>query len=169
MALNKYYVAPFRWSKTVWIISIISTIVLIGTAIMCLITPELAEGFGRYVLTALLLPLPIVCFCLSPRYLCLYGPTLIIKRWVGSVTIPVGDIISVTEAERKTVMFSKRTMGNGGLFGYYGHYHNHLYGKFRMFATDLSNLYLVRTAKGNYVISCSSPELIAKLREMIQK
>ena len=110
MALNKYYIAPFRWSKTVWIISIISTIVLIGTAIMCLITPELAEGFGRYVLTALLLPLPIVCFCLSPRYLCLYGPTLIIKRWVGSVTIPVGDIISVTEAERKTVMFSKRTL-----------------------------------------------------------
>ena len=145
MAPNKYYVAPFRWSKTVWIISIITTLVLIGTAIMCLITPELAEGFGRYVLTALLLPLPVVCFCLSPRYLCLYGPTLIIKRWVGSVTIPVGDIISVTEAERKTVMLSTRTMGNGGLFGYYGHYYNRLYGKFRMFATDTSNLYLIRT------------------------
>ena len=169
MAPNKYYVAPFRWSKTVWVISIITTIVLIGTAIMCLITPELAEGFGRYVLTALLLPLPVVCFCLSPRYLCLYGPTLIIKRWVGSVTIPVGDIISVTEAERKTVMLSTRTMGNGGLFGYYGHYHNRQYGKFRMFATDTSNLYLIRTHKRNFVINCSNPELIAKLREMIQK
>ena len=151
-----------------WIISIISTIVLIGTAIMCLITPELAEGFGRYVLTALLLPLPVVCFCLSPRYLCLYGPTLIIKRWVGRVTIPTEEITSVVEADKWLVLRSTRTMGNGGYFGYYGHYYNTHYGKFRMLATETTNLYLIRTKRRNYVISCTNKELITELQNRIK-
>ena len=58
MAPNKYYVAPFRWSKTVWVISIITTIVLIGTAFIYLFIPDAEVGWGRYVLMALLLPLP---------------------------------------------------------------------------------------------------------------
>ena len=169
MTLNKYYIAPFRWSKTLWGISIITTLVLIGTAFIYLFIPDAEVGWGRYVLTALLLPLPLICFCLAPRYLCLYGNELIIKRWVGRVVIPTTDIVSIEEVDKKTIMFSKRTMGNGGLFGYYGHYYNRQYGKFRMFATDTSNLYLIRTHKRNFVINCSNPELIAKLREMIQK
>jgi hypothetical protein len=169
MAIGKYYVAPFRWSRMVWVMSIITTIILIGSSIVTLCIPELASSKGVYVVMLLIIPLPVICFALAPRSLYLIGNTLIIKRWVGRVTIPTEEITAVEEADKWVVLRSTRTMGNGGLFGYYGHYHNRQYGKFRMFATDTSNLYLIRTHKRNFVINCSNPELIAKLREMIQK
>ena len=169
MAINKLHVAPFRWSKTVWVVSILTTLVLIGLGFIYLIIPDAAMGWERYLLTALMLPLPIIFFSMAPRYLCLYGDELIVKRWVGRVTIYTKDIISIEEADRSVVMFSKRTMGNGGMFGYYGHFYSRKYGKYRMFAGELSNLYLIRTPKQSFVISCSNPELIAELQQKTQK
>ena len=169
MTVGKYHIAQFRWSKTVWAISIITTLVIIGTSFIYLFIPDAVVGWERYLLMCLLLPMPIICFLLSPRYLCLANGVLIVKRWMGKKVISVRDIISIEEADRRTVMCSTRTMGNGGLFGYYGHFHNRQYGKFRMFATETSNLYLLRTAKGNYVIGCQNKELIAALKEEIKR
>lgn len=169
MAVGKYYIAPFRWSKTVWIISIVTTIVIIGTSFIHLFIPDIVQGYERYIIMCLLLPLPVICFCLAPRYLCLINGMLIVKRWVGKKSIPVRDIVSIEEVDRWSVMRSTRTMGNGGLFGYYGHYHNRQFGKFRMFATETSHLYLLCTAKEKYVISCQNKELIAALQEQIKR
>ena len=168
MAVGKYYISPFRWSKGVWIISIITTLVLVGTGLIYLFSPDMALGWGRYLLIFLVVPLPAILFCTSPRYLCLYGNELIVKRWVGRVTINTKDIISIEEADRGVILRSKRTMGNGGMFGYYGYFHCRLYGKFRMFAGELSNLYLIRTPKYNYVLSCPNKELIEALKERIK-
>ena len=169
MAIGKYFVAQFRWSKTVWVISILTTLLLIGSGFIYLLIPEAVIGWERFLLMFLVLPLPAILFCTSPRYLYLYGNQLVVKRWVGSVTISTLDIISIEEADRWTVMRSTRSMGNGGMFGYYGYFHNRKYGKFRMFASEMSNLYFIRTIKSNYVISCSNRELIAELQERLQK
>lgn len=168
MAIGKYYVSPFRWSKSVWGISIVTTLVLIGVGFMYLLIPDAEMGWERYLLMMLMVPFPAIVFCTSPRYLCLYGNELIIKRWVGRVTIYTKDIISIEEADRSVILRSKRTMGNGGMFGYFGHFHSRLYGKYRMFAGELSNLYLIRTSKQAYVISCENKELIEALKEKIK-
>lgn len=168
MAIDKYYAARFRWSRMVWVMSIITTIILVGSSIVTLCIPELASSKGTYVVMLLILPLPIICFALAPRYLYLFGNTLIIKRWVGRVTIPTEEITSVEVADKWVVLRSTRTMGNGGYFGYYGHYYNVHYGKFRMFATETTNLYLIRTKRRNYVISCTNKELIAELQNRIK-
>ena len=168
MAVGKYYISPLRWSKAVWAISIIITLILIGTGFIYLIIPDAVMGWERYLLMFLMVPLPAILFCTSPRYICLYGNELIVKRWVGRVTIYTKDIISIEEADRGVILRSKSTMGNGGLFGYYGHFHNRQYGKFRMFAGELSNLYMIRTPKQNFVISCSNKELIETLKEQIK-
>lgn len=168
MAVGKYYISPLRWSKAVWAISIITTLILIGTGFIYLIIPDAVMGWERYLLMFLMVPLPAILFCTSPRYLCLYGNELIIKRWVGRVTIYTKDIISIEEADRGVILRSKRTMGNGGMFGYYGHFYCRLYGKYRMFAGELSNLYMIRTPKQNFVISCSNKELIEALKEQIK-
>lgn len=168
MVIGKYYVAPFRWSRMVWVMSIITTIILVGSSMVTLCIPELASSKGTYVVMLLILPLPIICFALAPRSLYLIGNTLIIKRWVGRVTIPSEEITSVEVADKWVVLRSTRTMGNGGYFGYYGHYYNVHYGKFRMFATDTTNLYLIRTKRRNYVISCTNKELIAELQNRIK-
>lgn len=169
MAIGKYFVSQFRWSKTVWVISILTTLLLIGLSFIYLLIPEAVIGWERYLLMFLVLPLPAILFCTSPRYLCLYSNELIVKRWVGRVTILTKDIISIEEADKWTVMRSTRSMGNGGIFGYYGYFHNRQYGKFRMFASEMSNLYFIRTIKSNYVISCSNRELIAELQERLRK
>jgi hypothetical protein len=168
MAIDKYYVSPFRWSKSVWGISIVTTLALIGIGFMYLFIPDAEMGWERYLLMMLMVPFPAIVFCTSPRYLCLYGNELIIKRWVGRVTIYTKDIISIEEADRSVILRSKRTMGNGGMFGYFGHFYSRLYGKYRMFAGELSNLYLIRTSKQAYVISCENKELINALKEKIK-
>ena len=153
----------------VWIMSIATTLILIGASIATLCIPEISDGWEPYAVLILIIPLPIVCFALSPRLLYLYGNTLVIKRWVGRVTISTNEITSVEEADKWVVLRSTRTMGNGGYFGYYGHYFNRQYGKFRMFATDMSNLYLIRTSRRNFVVSCTNKELIAQLQETIKQ
>ena len=168
MAASKYYVATFRWSKMVWVLSIITTIILIGASMTTLLIPDEDAKIGTLIIMICIVPLPIVCFALSPRRLYLIGNSLIIKRWVGQVTIPTQEITSVEEADKWLVLRSTRTMGNGGYFGYYGHYYNAHYGKFRMFATETTNLYLIRTTRKNYVISCTNKELIAELMNKIK-
>lgn len=165
MAANKHYISLFRWSKMVWVTSILTTILIVGASIATLYIPDMGNSWEAYLVAIIMLPLPIVCFALSPRRLYLYGDMLIIKRWVGSVTISTHDIISVSEADRWLVLRSKRTMGNGGYFGYYGHFYNRQYGKFRMFATDTAHLYLIRTSRQNFVIECTNKELIAELQD----
>ena len=82
--------------------------------------------------------------------------------------IPTQAITSVEEADKWLVLRSTRTMGNGGYFGYYGHYYNVHYGKFRMFASEMKDLYLIRTKSRNYVINCNNKELIAELQNKIK-
>lgn len=166
MAVGKFHVATFRWSKMVWIMSICTTLILIGASIVTLCIPD--TSWESYVAMMIIIPLPIICFLLSPHRLYLIGDTLIIKRWMGRVTISTNEITSVEEADKWVVLRSTRTMGNGGYFGYYGHYFNRQYGKFRMFATDMSNLYLIRTSQRNFVISCTNKELITELQNMIR-
>ena len=169
MASNNYYVATFRWSKMVWVISILTTLLLVGTVVATLCVPEVANNKEAFVVMILILPLPFVCFALSPRRLYLIGNTLVIKRWVGSVTILTDDITSVSIADKMNILRSKRVMGNGGYFGYTGHFYSHLYGKFRMFATETTNLYLIRTKRQNFVISCSNEKLIEELKNKIKE
>lgn len=168
MATNKYYVATFRWSKMVWTLSIITTLLLIGASVWMLLTPDSDSDISRMIVCLCIIPLPVVCFALSPHRLYLFDNALIIKRWVGRVTIPTKEITSVEEADRWLVLRSTRTMGNGGYFGYYGHYYNTHYGKFRMLATETTNLYLIRTKRRNYVISCTNKELITALINTIK-
>ena len=133
-----------------------------------LLIPDEETKVGTLIVMICIVPLPVICFALSPRRLYLIGDSLIIKRWVGKVTIPTQAITSVEEADKWLVLRSTRTMGNGGYFGYYGHYYNVHYGKFRMFASEMKDLYLIRTKSRNYVINCNNKELIAELQNKIK-
>ena len=169
MAAGKYYAATFRWSRMVWIISIITTLVLVGAGASVLCLPDVDSSWEPYLAMMLIVPLPIICFLCAPRRLYLIGNSLIVKRWLGRVTISTKDITSVSEADKWLVLRSTRLMGNGGYFGYYGLYNNRQYGKFKMFATETSNLYLIRTTRINFVISCTNKELITELQKMIKQ
>ena len=155
--------AEFRWSKMVWIISILTTLLLIGTMVATLCIPEVSNNVGKYAVIVSIAPLPIICFMLSPRRLYLIGNALIIKRWVGKITILTQDIVSISPADKSTILSSTRIMGNGGYFGFYGYYHNRQYGKFRMFASEITDLYLIETKRQKFVVSCTNRELIDEL------
>ncbi len=73
---------------------------------------------------------------------------LIIKRQSSDIHINMRNVLDcrvLTEADMKGTI---RTFGVGGLFGYFGHYHNPMIGDMTFYATNNDNLVLVHTAKG---------------------
>ena len=157
----------FRFSRRVWLLTALYVVIfgVLAAALYFLYEGGYLSAWFSSCIVALLLLMSLSI----PRKICLNRERLRIDCLMDITELPLNEIASVRKVERSEMKGIIPLLGGFGFFGYYGHYHNHLYGKFRMFATDLSNLYLIRTAKGNYVIGCSNPELITKLRDMIQK
>ena len=92
----------------------------------------------------------------------LYGPrgyeltptSLVVKRPIGNVDIPLSTVRGVRTIDR-FVGFSLKTFpgGNSGLFGMYGTFHNSELGHFRMYSQRASRLVIIETTDQPVVIS----------------
>ncbi len=88
---------------------------------------------------------------------------LIIKRQCADVHIRMRDILdcrALTDADMNGTI---RTFGVGGLFGYFGHYHNSMIGDMTFYATRQTGLVLVHVANGEaLILSPDQPEKFGK-------
>lgn len=77
----------------------------------------------------------VLCAVYMVRGFRLEGQTLYIKRLFQETAIPLQGL---EKAEHKpaALMDARRTLGNGGLFAFTGHFSNATLGSFRMYATD---------------------------------
>jgi len=102
-------------------------------------------------------------FLYHPKSYTVKRDELIIKRQYSNVYVNMKDILDcrvLTEADMKGTI---RTFGVGGLFGYFGHYHNPMVGEMTFYATSQDNLVLVHTStNGTLVLSPDQPEQFAK-------
>ena len=73
-----------------------------------------------------------------------------------SIDIPYQQIDKTYAISRDDISGSIRTHASGGLFGYSGNFKNEKLGHYSMYATDLSQLFLIRTKEGKYYIFSSS-------------
>jgi hypothetical protein len=94
---------------------------------------------------------------LAPRSYAIEDGRLVIRRWVGSITVPLGSVRSVEPLGRESLAGSLRTLGSGGFCGYYGRFRNRTLGAYRMYATRSEGYVLVR-ADRPYVLTPDSPE-----------
>ena len=110
----------------------------------------LLHGFVIVVLAATLL----VSYSYHPQKYELGNFDLVIDRPAGNIVIPVKDILEIRKVTDAEMEGTVRTFGVGGLFGYFGSYHNQHLGSMQWYATRRKNLILIRTTQGNaYILS----------------
>ncbi len=84
---------------------------------------------------------------------------IVVRQGRGkSITIPLESILSIEPVSEKVIRYSIRTFGSGGMFGWLGSFSNSQLGSFKMYATELKGLIVIKTVKTTYVFSCTERE-----------
>jgi hypothetical protein len=124
----------------------ISAAVFFLLAVLTAVIPSAVVG----PLAALLL---LGAYAWSPRSYTITGRSIIVKRLIGSVRIPLDRIQEARIATPDDFRDCYRLFGNGGLFGYYGKFSTAKLGRCTWYVTNQSNAVVVITAAGTTVFS----------------
>jgi len=90
---------------------------------------------------------------------------LVIKRPISERRISIADIAEIRLVGEGDMTGTIRTFGNGGLFGYYGKYHNKTFGSMTLYTTQKTNRVFIRTKSGSkIIISPDDLSLVDKLK-----
>ncbi len=108
----------------------------------------------------LLIPISIVIFGVvfytfrnQPRSYDITEKGILIKKRNGLILIKREDILEVKSIAYKSIKGSVRNFGIGGVFSYFGTFHNKEFGEMSWFVTRTDNLVMINTAKQKIVIS----------------
>ena len=163
MARKPVYTIPYKWNKEVWIVTSALFVGLVGTILFLIygFVKGMDHGllYSLMPLVVILLGLIIGCEGYAPQYLEVGDDRIVIVRRYAGVTIHRTEIISVRPLSSKDFRGVLRLCGCDGLFGYMGKYWSKKLGKFSLYATSKSNLFLINTTtRGKIVLGCSEPE-----------
>ena len=110
----------------------------------------------------------LLSYAYSPQSYVVSGPTILIKRLIGTVRVPLEGIRELrvgTDADFRRCI---RLWGNGGFFGYYGWFRTARLGKCRWYMTNRKNSVIVVTDGGTIVLSPSDVAgFIASVRSAV--
>lgn len=107
---------------------------------------------------AALFPL-LICFTLlyAPQGYAIRGGYIVIKRFAGSVQVPLSDIRSLRRGTDDDFRGTVRLWGNGGLFGYFGLFSTSKLGKCSWYVTNRANTVILVTSGKTLVLSPDDP------------
>jgi PH (Pleckstrin Homology) domain-containing protein len=103
----------------------------------------------------------VIAAMMGPRGYAIADGRLRIDRLIRPIEIPLSSIRSVERLPPDRLAGSLRTLGSGGLFGYYGTFRNEELGEYRMYATRGDGYVLVR-ADRPYVLTPESPDVFVE-------
>jgi hypothetical protein len=95
----------------------------------------------------------LLAFAYSPRGYAIDSGSLIIKRLVGNIRMPLETLREVRAGAPADFTGCIRLAGNGGLFGYYGLFRTAKLGKSSWYITNRSRTVIVRTDSKTLVLS----------------
>lgn len=146
---------PCTWSMGVTAITAITIIILVASTYF-IWTDDFPSSmlWLKYTLIVVFIATIIGGLGYMPIRLTIGNDKIILHRLFGDINIPIKDIIEIKAIENSETAFSIRTFGSGGLFGYLGKFKNKKLGYYTMYATDINELILIRTARKTYVFSC---------------
>lgn len=168
---NRCISLPFRWSGTVWVVTIVCLLILVGVVFHL-------ESFRwptevlwlKYLLLLVFLATVLGGLGYMPIRLKADGEKVAVSRLFGALEIPLSEVISVGPISKSDIDGSIRTFGSGGFFGYLGRFRNKTLGRYTMYATELKHLVLVRTRQKKYVFSCTQPqEFVAYIQARLKQ
>ncbi len=135
------------------------------------IFPEAGEMIGASVsTTVLLIAVLVFSFGFSPRGFSLDDKGIIVHRPFKNAHIAFDKIQSATKIAKVPPKGLIRTLGNGGLFGYYGDFRNDEFGDMDWYLTKRQNVILIRTDKTKILISPNNPDtFLSELNQHLTK
>ncbi len=144
------------WSKSVKIITTVSLILIIGAGLLTIFSPtEAPKEAWEYAIGITLLLIVPITFLFSPVCLENDGEHIIIHKVVGRKRIKIEDIAATSIYERNRGNI--RVFGSGGLFGYFGRFHNRKHGHYTAYAGDLDQAFYITTKSNKtYLVSCNN-------------
>ncbi len=133
-------------------------LITIGVAILFVIIIAVqfshweSSGAVKYFLVVLLSLIYFMAYLYMPLDYKISNEELIIHRLVKSIHIPRNNIVSAESVDKEMISWSLRTMGVGGLFGYYGRFMNYRIGNMIWYATRKDRAVLIRTVNDEKII-----------------
>jgi hypothetical protein len=151
---------PLTASRGLEIASWAVAVVAVAAAVAALALP-VGAGLPPVARWALALPLLLVLatWALAPRAVAIGGGELRVERnaW-PSVVLPLGRVRQVGELPPTAVSSAVQTIGNAGVFGYFGRYRSAALGPFRLYARRRDGMVAVRTDEELLVVAPERPE-----------
>lgn len=153
------YSAP--WGITLKTISGVTSLILIGIAVVGLLTGP--KGNWIWVLSMVGIPLCILLITalFTVRGYVLTPNALLVKRLVWNTPISLQGLQTV-EADSNAMEGSIKTMGNGGLFSFSGFFRNKRLGSYRALATDRRRCVVLKFDRNVIVITPDKPQTFVK-------
>ncbi|RZJ68630.1 MAG: hypothetical protein EOO50_00170 [Flavobacterium sp.] len=140
--------------KTALITTIGLFVVLMSVVAVIWLVPEGHENTGAKVYpTVIMLGVLAGAYLFSPRAFSIDEKGITVHRFWADVEIPFGKILSAKKIEKVSNKGLIRTLGNGGLFGYYGDFHNSEFGSMEWYLKRRRNIILIETATSKILIS----------------
>ncbi len=148
---------PAKLDTTALLISIVTTVFLVLFS-MFFILRQIPYG---WIFAVLMVGIPFVSYLLSPGNYYIQGGNFVIQKVCGrKIVIPLNDIENIIPVQDFCKLKPVRSMGNGGLFGYYGIFTTKDYGNINCQLTRMKNIVLIKTRTGFYAISPAKPEML---------
>jgi hypothetical protein len=97
--------------------------------------------------------IPAAAYAYSPRAYAIRERSIVVKRLIGSVRIPLDAIRELRAATADDFRGCLRLWGNGGLFGYYGLFQTSKLGKCTWYVTNRSHAVVLITDTQTVVLS----------------
>ena len=121
-----------------------------GIFVLLLLLALIIPGVFVGCLYAVLL---VAAYAWSPRSYAISDRSILVKRLIGTVRIPLDGIREARIATPDDFRGCIRLLGNGGLFGYYGQFRTARLGECTWYVTNRSNAVVVVTRTGTTVFS----------------
>ncbi len=100
----------------------------------------------------IMLSIIIVSYLWSPKKYILSDNQLIINKTTNNIVVDYKYITKVQLIKKEEMKGTIRTFGNGGLFGYYGKFHNPTFGNMNFQTTRQNNRVLIETKDNRKII-----------------
>ena len=126
--------------------------VCVGVWFIPLVGVLFPQGAAAGLLVSVLL-ISLVAFTYSPRGYVVSAGGITVKRLIGNVFVPRGEVREIRPATGEDIEGAIRVSGSGGLFGYYGLFRTPKLGRCRLYLTDRSKIVVLVTGSHTTLFS----------------
>ena len=134
---------PASYDRTTKVISVMTSGLLIGVALLA--QQPLVLGISLLIL--------ILAYAYSPRGYAFSEQSLVVKRLIGDVRIPLDDVRAARRATSDDLRGCMRLWGSGGLFGYYGLFRTSALGRCTWYVTNRQKMAVLVTGSKTALFS----------------